>query len=536
MTYLELCAHEPQKFFKDWQSLTLIFPCTDKVPVLGCKFVGKGDDKHAVISLLDVWFAHTRRKTCAGTKFVPYPEDYLGYSLLLPKDFINLYTGLRYEERDYIGKWNVALEPWQLNCSNISERGKELLELQTHEARRCVAWHLLHELYVWCRGYKDRIQYALTWKAKKLQHPYWKPNTCLVLYGKEGAGKTTHANEYGYLFGDHYLQFANLENNLQNFSRADQEHAVFALVDEAYPSKDPGVQARMRALISDHYTTLHLKYEHERKIQNFMGIMFASNNFHAIQTSSSARRFCIFDCLHTRPAKDKIHATYMESKLQTSAFPGYDDGLQSLLGFYMDKSIFTEDILDEFRDGALLPPSIETVLGSQRAMENCSVTLFWYMALDRGYIISPEQNPIHPANLESCKDHTGRAVGKELIQMIHRLSDVGYRSGVDFYQPIPGDDTPVHFIGHSWACVLLEDSVYGAYQFFHTENKSYGFGHQPQAAPHFWAKTHEIFMEKNRIPDFERYFTAGVNNMSSVCFKIARLTIFIGTEATSYWI
>ena len=230
--YLELSYVDSQKFIKEWECLSLTFPVFHKIPIPGVKYSGNVKEKegrYATIPLIDCWFKSPSKKLVAGTKFVPYPKDHPAYNTFLKPDVLNIYTGFIYQKGQYEQWWSRAERQAEM-FRMVNRIGRQIrpevedkLWNQFKEARQCVIRYLLHKCYVWCRGYEDRILYLLCWMAKKIQHPYWKPSTAIVLSGKEGAGKTTHANEFGALFGDHYLQFANIENNLKAFARPDQE-------------------------------------------------------------------------------------------------------------------------------------------------------------------------------------------------------------------------------------------------------------------------------------------------------------------------
>lgn len=281
------------------------------------------------------------------------------------------------------------------------------------------------------------------------------------------------------------------------FSHPDQPTALLALVDEVTPSKSDQAMALTRQLITDDYITSELKFENQKKIRNYQGVMMASNDKHPISLSEFARRYVIFDCISTRPASDPLHRTYMSYKLMDLS---REDGIfiKALQGFFLDNQIWANrhcfgDLMDEFGDGSGLPPSINVNLGTQRSFQHDTVTSFWLTCLERGYIIAPEHNPLHPCNLQNARDVFGKQTGKAYHEWIMAVNPVGYREGEDYRLLDDGYKTPYHEVGRLWACFLLEDTVYDAYRSHFFKSKSRGGGLNPEAEGRFWSRTNEIF-------------------------------------------
>lgn len=307
----------------------------------------------------------------------------------------------------------------------------------------------------------------------------------------------SHINEFGAIFGEYFIQYSDLAKNLTNFSHPDQATALLALVDEVVPSKSDQVEALTRQLITDNYIKSEKKYETEEKVKNYQGIMLASNNKHAISLSEQSRRYVIFDCINTKPARDPLHRTYMHYKL---ADLKREDGVhtKALQGFFLDPQIWNDknafgDVYDDFKDGSGIPPSIDINLGTQRAFQQDSVTGFWLTCLDRGYVISPEHNPLHPCNLKDARDVQKNQTGLAYYNYIQKFSPIGYREGIDYKILDDKYQTPYHDVGNLWACFLLEDTVYDAYRTHFFKMKSRGGGFNPESEGKFWSRTYDIF-------------------------------------------
>lgn len=307
----------------------------------------------------------------------------------------------------------------------------------------------------------------------------------------------SHINEFGAIFGEYFIQYSDLAKNLTNFSHPDQATALLALVDEVVPSKSEQVEALTRQLITDNYIKSEKKYEMEERVKNYQGVMMASNNKHAISLSEQSRRYVILDCINTKPAKDPVHRQYMHFKL---ADLKREDGVhtKALQGFFLDPQIWNDrqcfgDIYEEFKDGSGIPPSIDINLGTQRAFQQDSITGFWLTCLDRGYVIPPEHNPLHPCNLKDSRDTLGKPSGLAYFNYIQSVSPIGYREGEDYKTLEDGYQTPYHDVGKLWACFLLEETVYEAYRSHFFKMKSRGGGFNPESEGKFWSRTYDIF-------------------------------------------
>lgn len=307
----------------------------------------------------------------------------------------------------------------------------------------------------------------------------------------------SHINEYGAIFGEYFIQYANLEKNLTNFSHPDQPTALLALVDEVVPSKSEQVEALTRQLITDEYFTYELKFENQKKVRNYQGVMMASNNKHPISLSEFARRYVIFDCVGTKPARDPVHQQYMRQKLMDLT---RKDGvtLKALQGFFIDPNIWCNDDVfgrqfKNFGDGSGLPASIDVNLGTQRSFQQDTTTNFWMACLDRGYIIAPEHNPLHPCNLKEARNIKGEKVGQNFVDYILSVSDVGYKENRDYKILEDNLRTPFHEVGHLWACFMLRCTVYEAYRSHFYKLKFRGGGQNPENEEKFWSRTCEVF-------------------------------------------
>lgn len=153
--YTQPCWMEKKKFLDTFKNF------------FGFAYKFENDKSIRQYSLLQIYAESPYVLAVNGYMFVPYHNTEPELQDYLPADTLNTFYGLRFD----IGE---SLHAWQ----------------NSDVGRHQVGLFLLHHCYVICNAWKDRTDYSLLWMAKKVRQPHWKPNTAIVIHGKEGAGKT----------------------------------------------------------------------------------------------------------------------------------------------------------------------------------------------------------------------------------------------------------------------------------------------------------------------------------------------------------
>lgn len=448
-------------------------------------------EKNDGLNLLRLWCNSTGKNAFYGETFKPYYFGTPAYELNVPKGVFNKFYGLKFDAETCLTIWQDEPEPTD---------GLGVMRW-FQWARRSVARWLLHHLYVICRGFRDRFWYSMCWLAKKIREPAYKPNSMLVIFGKEGAGKTSHINKYGKLFGEHYIQYTNLEKNLASFSHPDSDTALLALIDEAHPNRNPKFEAALRNLITAEEINVERKYENQCKVDNYAGHIMISNSWEAINPSASARRFCSLECSRTKQASNSLHVQYMKdyhSGFDDKEFPFHVSC--ALMGMFMDKDIWLDKQklsglkYSEFND-QILPKTTEQVLGQQRAQLQDGVSNFWYQSLHRGFVVHPDDNPLHPANLCSVFNEKDDELAEALRDTILAIDKTGYEMIEDY---VYKDNKILQKPDKMWCRVLLERTIYESYRRWHIQYRSSDQLAQPDGETRFWSKTGHIFPSFNK--------------------------------------
>jgi hypothetical protein len=124
------------------------------------------------------WLEHEGRRTYSGLQFSP-GED------LSHTDIYNLWTG-----------WPVRPDKHS-KCDLYLEHIREVI----------------------CSGDAELYDYVLAWMANAVQKPQDRPGVALALRGKRGTGKGFFVNEFGGLFGKHYVHLSNSRQLTGQFNR-----------------------------------------------------------------------------------------------------------------------------------------------------------------------------------------------------------------------------------------------------------------------------------------------------------------------------
>jgi hypothetical protein len=135
-----------------------------------------------------------------------------------------------------------------------------------------------------------------------------------------------------------------------------------------------------------------------------------------------------------------------------------------------------------------------------------AVTNFWYSALHRGFIVHPDENPLHPANLCSPFNETSDDLAVALRETIAAIDNTGYDPVEDYEYK---DNKILQKPDRMWCRVLLERTIYECYRRWHVQFRSSDIAAQPEGETRFWAKTGNIF------PSFHKAKT----NLNAMCTK-----------------
>ena len=202
------------------------------------------------IKASDYWLSHPRRREFHSITFDPSGERVGNY---------NLFRGF-------------AVRPVQGNCGLYLDLVKEII----------------------CTGNSEAAEYVLNWLAHVIQKPLEKPETALVLRGRQGTGKTTFALIFGHLLGRHYIEESDMERILGRFnsSMADK---LLILIDEGLWGGDRSKVGPLKAFITQKSITIEKKGVDSIMLPHHARLIIASNETWAVHVDQDDRRFVFLD-------------------------------------------------------------------------------------------------------------------------------------------------------------------------------------------------------------------------------------------------
>ncbi len=162
-------------------------------------------------------------------------------------------------------------------------------------------WSLLkqHMLDIVCAGDCACFDYLLRWMARKAQHPAEQGWTAVAMRGEEGVGKGIVAQEFGRLFGQHFLHVGNSKHLVGNFNLHLRD-CVVLFADEAFWAGDKQGESTLKMLVTEDEIPIEGKHRDVVMGRNHIGIMMASNAAWVIPAGPTARRFFMLDVPSTR--------------------------------------------------------------------------------------------------------------------------------------------------------------------------------------------------------------------------------------------
>jgi len=210
------------------------------------------NDKVVQLRTADLWLDSTARKQYEGIVFDPSQKSSSAY--------YNLYRGL-------------AVKP----ISGSWER------MQKH----------IHEII--CSGDDESFRYVMAWLARIVQDPGGKrPGVVIVLRGKQGTGKGCFANNFGAIFGNHFLHIISYSLLAGRFNSHFKD-ALLVFVDEGYWRGDKEAEGALKGLVTEDYITIEAKHKDAFNIKNHANFIFASNSDWIVPASMEERRFFTID-------------------------------------------------------------------------------------------------------------------------------------------------------------------------------------------------------------------------------------------------
>jgi hypothetical protein len=159
--------------------------------------------------------------------------------------------------------------------------------------------YLDHIFEVWCKANQRHYDYVIAWLADIIQQPRDKKGVSLVLIGGQGDGKSLPCEEFGQLFGHHFVTISQSKSLLGNFN-AHLKEALVVLAEEAFWAGDKGAEGQLKHLITGRTIRVEPKGKDSFEVNNYLRLMICSNHRWVIPAGVEERRFFVLEVSNCR--------------------------------------------------------------------------------------------------------------------------------------------------------------------------------------------------------------------------------------------
>jgi hypothetical protein len=151
-----------------------------------------------------------------------------------------------------------------------------------------------HLYEVICDNRKDIYNYVFMWLANAVQNAHTHGHTAIALRGGQGTGKSSFAEWFGGLFGEHFL-ILNSTDQITGRFNGHLHNAIFVFADEAVWAGDKKGTGTLKRLITQNTINIERKGVDILSVKNHTHLMLASNDEWVVPAELDDRRFVVLD-------------------------------------------------------------------------------------------------------------------------------------------------------------------------------------------------------------------------------------------------
>jgi hypothetical protein len=152
-----------------------------------------------------------------------------------------------------------------------------------------------HLRNVICDGNEDHYRYLLSWMAHTVQQLGGeRPGVSIVLRGKQGTGKGCFVENFGRIFGNHFVHVANQRHFTGNFN-FHLKDCLLLHADEAFWAGTKADEGMLKYLITEPHLVIEPKKKDAFSVTNRIRLIVSSNNSWAVPAGLEERRFFVLD-------------------------------------------------------------------------------------------------------------------------------------------------------------------------------------------------------------------------------------------------
>lgn len=297
---------------------------TDFVKGFGNNYVIGEDGKR--ISKARYWLQSPQRRFYIKVDFYPGKMD--------TDDVLNMWTGWAVQPKS-----NSSCEAWlRLVYSTVCGEDEEL--------------------YGW----------LMNWLAHMFQFPMLKPQTCPVIVGVPGAGKTLMCSYLSHILGASYLQVTKPEHVHGRFN-SHLRHVLLLHSDEALYARDKRHRAIIKSLITDQSQINEAKGLEANFVRSWVRLLLTSNYDHAAPAEEKDRRYTVIHMQDRKVSESLKDAVVDEMN---------GDGPAALLHLFLTMACDKEWAMSNVKNIALAEMAID---------QTDPIVGWWYGLLQSGLLV-----------------------------------------------------------------------------------------------------------------------------------------------------
>ena len=228
--------------------------------------------------IVDVWLEHPKRREYDGLEFAPDNPT---------PGFYNLFRGF-------------AVNPFPGECGLYLDHVHDNI----------------------CNGDSVLYDYVISWMSHAIQYPGELPGTALVLRGMQGVGKGVFVENFGKLFGAHYLTLYQLGQVTGRFN-SHLRNLLLVHANEAVWGGNKEAEGALKGVVTDPMMPIEAKGKDITQVRNCKRLICSSNEQWAVPLDLDDRRFLVLDV----SAKHKEDYAYFGAIEKQMA----DGGLSALM-------------------------------------------------------------------------------------------------------------------------------------------------------------------------------------------------------------
>ena len=195
-------------------------------------------------------------------------------------------------------------------------------------------------------------EYILDWMADAVQNLQKRPGVALVIRGDQGVGKGVFVENFGKLFGRHYLHITD-SNSIVNKFNSLLEGKCLVFADEAFWGKDKIISGKLKGLVTEKTMQIERKGSESYASDNYIRLIACSNNDIVVPVERGDRRFFVVEATSTYKGNYK----YFEDIQDQMA----NGGLNALLDMLLKRDISSKSIKNYPKTSALTDQKASTL-------------------------------------------------------------------------------------------------------------------------------------------------------------------------------